>query len=375
MKTESPIQILAVNAGGSTLKLVLFMQQADQLTRIAGEQYSINDDDPAAKIQEFVDTHTNGPIDAAVHRIVHGGKKLGAPCIIDDLIEQAIAVLRSLAPLHNPAALKWVRASRRALGDQTPQIAVFDTAFYQDLPEVAQRYALPQRWLKKYPIRRFGFHGLAHHAMWKRWCGLNPTANGKGRIISLQLGSGCSITAIQDGKALDTSTGFSPMEGLVMATRAGDLDSGLMLYLQEQEELTSMAMQRELNQRSGLLGLSGISGDMHVLLASTETNAQLAIDSYCYRVRKYIGAYLSVLGGADAILFGGGVGENEPVVRAKILQGMQWSGIELEMDANGIARGCDALISTAQSSVKVWAVSSDEAAIMAEQAAGLIADS
>lgn len=375
MKTESHIQILAVNAGSSTLKLVLFIQQADQLTRIAGEQYSINDEDPASKVYEFVETHANGPIDAAVHRIVHGGKKLGAPCIIDDQIEQTIAILRSLAPLHNPAALKWVRASRRALGDQMPQIAVFDTAFYRDLPEVAQRYALPQRWLKKYPIRRFGFHGLAHHAMWKRWCELNPTANGKGRIISLQLGSGCSITAVHNGKTMDTSTGFSPMEGLVMATRAGDLDSGLMLYLQEQEELTTKGMQRELNQRSGLLGLSGISGDMHTLLASSETNAQLAIDSYCYRVRKYIGAYLAVLGGADAILFGGGVGENEPVIRANILQGMQWSGIELEMVTNEMARGYEALISTAQSPVAVWVVSSDEAAIMAEQAAGLLTNS
>jgi len=372
MKPESSMQILVINAGGSTVKLVLYQQQSGQLACTAAEQHPISDEDPTARVHDFIEAHTQNPIDAAVHRIVHGGKKLSTPCIIDDHVEQHIAILRSLAPLHNPAALKWVRACRRALGEQIPQVATFDTAFYKDLPEVAQRYALPKRWVNKYSIRRFGFHGLAHHAMWKRWCELNPAANEKGRIISLQLGRGCSITAVHDGLALDTSMGFSPLEGLVMATRAGDIDSGLLLYLQEQEELTSKGIQRELNQRSGLLGISGISGDMHILLSSDDADAQLAIDIYCYRVRKYIGAYIAVLGGVDAILFGGGVGANAPAIREKILQGMQWAGIELDKAANEAAQGREACISTGQCPVAVWAVNAEEAAIMAEQAAALI---
>jgi len=369
------MQTLVVNVGSSSLKLGFYTYQAGRLLCTVMEQYPISAQDPATRISEFTEAHANGPVDAAVHRIVHGGNRLSATCFIDEDVEHTIAILRSLAPLHNPAALKWVRACRRALGEEVPQIAVFDTAFYQDLPEVAKRYALPQRWIKQYSIRRYGFHGLAHQAMLRRWCELSPTGGAIGRVISLQLGSGCSITAIQDGKAVDTSMGFSPQEGLIMATRAGDIDTGLVLYLQEQEGMTSQAMQRTLNEHSGLLGISGFSGDMRKLLASSEASAQLAIDIYCYRVRKYIGAYLAALNGADAILFGGGVGQNAPKIREKILQGMQWSGIVLDADANNAAQGKEARISTNKSPVAVWATSSDEATVMAQQAVALISES
>lgn len=369
------MQILVVNAGSSTLKLSLFTGQSDRLICVVAEQYAINDEDPVKCVGRFTCSHIKGTLDAVVHRIVHGGTKLGEPCIIDDGVEQTIAGLQTLAPLHNPVALKWMRACRQALGGQVPQIAIFDTAFYRDLPAVAQGYALPQRWINKHSIRRFGFHGIAHQVMWQRWCKLNPDAQERGRIISLQLGSGCSITAVRDGKPLDTSMGFSPLEGLVMATRAGDLDPGLLLYLQEQENLSPQAMQQVLNQHSGLLGLSGISGDMRALLASTDTQARFAIDLYCYRIRKYIGAYLAVLGGADAILFGGGVGENAPVIREKILWNMQWSGIELDNISNQMAMGKEACISTRQSLAAVWVIKLDEAAAMARQAATLVVKS
>lgn len=357
------------------MKLTLFARQGGLLMRLAMEQYSSSGTDPAVTLREFADSHADETFNAVVHRVVHGGIELSDPCIIEDLIEQTIDALQTLAPLHNPLALKWVRASRRAFGNQVLQIAVFDTAFYRNLPEVAQRYALPRRWTDQYPIRRYGFHGLAHQAMWQRWCELNPAAKGKGRIISLQLGSGCSITAVRDGKAVDTSMGFSPQEGLVMATRAGDLDPGLVLYLQEQENLSPKAMQQVLNRHSGLLGISGISGDMRELLACPEPAARLAIDIYCYRIRKYIGAYLAVLGGADAILFGGGVGENAPAIREIILQVMQWSGINLDIAANDFAQGKEARISTDQGPVAVWVINADEAVVMARQAAALINES
>lgn len=199
-----------------------------------------------------------------------------------------------------------------------PQVAVFDTAFYAGLPQVAATYALPRSLCAEYGLRRFGFHGLAHDALWRRWRELSGAQQSNSRVISLQLGAGCSITAMRNGKPLDTSMGFSPLEGLVMATRCGDVDPGLIVFLQRAKGLESAALERLLNRESGLLGVSGLSDDMRALLEAHSETARRAVDLYCYRARKYIGAYLMVLEGADAILFGGGVGENAPEVRARI---------------------------------------------------------
>jgi acetate kinase len=284
-------------------------------------------------------------------------------------VEAEIERLAPLAPLHNPLALAWIRACREQLGAELPQVAVFDTGFYARLPEVARTYALPYTLMRKLIVRRYGFHGLAHEAMWRRWRALRSADK---CVISLQLGAGCSITAVCNGAPVDTSMGFSPLEGLVMATRAGDVDPGLLLYLQRAEGMTPERLEKLLNEESGLLGVSGASSDMRALLTSSDPQARLAVDLYCYRARKYIGAYLATLGGADAILFGGGVGEHAPAVRAKILDSMQWAGIVLDAARNDAAIGTEARISDLNSKVEVWVVPVDEAVILAQAAQAVL---
>jgi acetate kinase len=311
-------------------------------------------------------------ISAVAHRIVHGGERFRKTTKLDIETERKIEELSYLAPLHNPRALRWIDAAREVLGERVLQCGVFDTAFYADLPEVASMYALPAQLCREHGIRRYGFHGLAHGAMNRRWRELRPELENGGRVISLQLGSGCSMTATLCGKAQDTSMGFSPLEGLVMATRSGDVDAGVLAFLQRTQKLTTEEMESLLNNKSGLLGVSEISNDMRVLLASDDPRAARAVELYCYRARKYLGAYLTVLGGADGVLFGGGVGENAAVVREKILSGMEWCGIELDRDANNKATGCEALISTSQSKIEVWVVPVDEATSLAREASLLV---
>ncbi len=257
--------------------------------------------------------------------------------------------------------------SRRLLGEQVTQVAVFDTEFYQSLPEVAASYALPRELCQRHGIRRYGFHGIAHRAMWHRWREIRPEIKDGGRVISVQFGSGCSITAIDSGVPADTSMGFSPLEGLVMATRSGDLDPAVITFLQSEAELSAEEIERILNKQRGLLGLSGDSSDMRVL-DSVSPEAHLAVDLYCYRVRKYIGAYLAVLGGVDAILFGGGVSENSSRVRARILQGMEWLGMELDQVHNDNSAGKEMYISAAEGQSEVWVIPVDEAGVMAREA-------
>lgn len=326
-----------------------------------------------AALRDFVAREPVAAVQMVAHRIVHGGERLVQSCVIDDEVEAEIARLAPVAPLHNPAALAWIRACRALLGKDVPQVAVFDTAFYAELPPVARSYALPRALCERLSARRYGFHGLAHDAMWRRWRTLRPDAAARARVISLQLGAGCSITAVRGGRPVDTSMGFSPLEGLMMATRSGDIDPGLLLYLQRTLSMTPERMERLLNEESGLLGVSGTSADMRTLLASDDPAARLAVDLYCYRARKYVGAYLAVLGGTDAILFGGGVGENAPVIREKILGGMQWARIALDAEANRNAVGIEAHISrigeeVGNGSVEIWVIPVDEAAILAEQA-------
>ena len=360
--------ILTVNTGSSSVRLAAFARSDNALTELATvRHYLAAGGDPRVMLSEFRQTHGLSGIDVSVHRVVQGGANLTASRLLDQEVEGEIDRLTPLAPLHNPVSLRWIRAVREAFGTGITQVAVFDTAFFTTLPEIAQTYAIPHTLAQKYAVRRYGFHGLAHQAMWRKWCDLQPAIPHGGRMVSMQLGGGCSITAIDNGLPRDTSMGFSPLEGLMMATRSGDIDPGLVTFLQRQEGLTAEQIDRLLNEQSGLLGVSGISADMRQLLESQDERARLAVDLYCYRARKYLGAYLAVLGGAEAIIFGGGVGENVPVVREKILAGMEWCGIEVDSEKNhgpgGLLR-----ISSRTSKVEVWVVPVDEAAILAHEA-------
>jgi acetate kinase len=364
--------ILTVNTGSSSVRLAAFACRDNELIELATLHHSLAaGDEPRVMLHEFIQTHGLTGIDVSVHRVVHGGANLTVSCLVNQEVEREIERLALLAPLHNPVSLRWIRATREVLNTGITQVAVFDTAFFKTLPEIAQTYAIPIPLVKKYGLRRYGFHGLAHQAMWRQWRELQPDIPHGGRVISMQLGSGCSISAIDKGVPRDTSMGFSPLEGLMMATRSGDIDPGLVTFLQRQEGLTPEQIDRLLNEKSGLLGVSGISADMRQLLGSQDEKARLAVDIYCYRARKYLGAYLAVLGGAEAIIFGGGVGENVPEVRERILEGMEWCGIEVDSKKN-YGPGKILCISNETSRVQVWIVSVNEAMILAREAKAVV---
>jgi len=367
------MNILTVNSGSSSVRLAAFRSPGeDRLEMFASAHEELATAAQEDFLARFIAQYGLADISVVAHRVVHGGALLVESRCVDEAVEHEIERLEPLAPLHNEQALRWIRSCRARFGSGIPQVAVFDTAFYSNLPDVARSYALPRLMTEKYRLRRYGFHGLAHRAMWRRWTQLRGAQAGRGRIISLQLGSGCSVTAIRDGTALDTSMGFSPLEGLVMATRCGDIDAGLLTYLQRNEGLTPDQTDRMLEKQSGLLGVSGVSGDMRELLADDGAGARRAIELFCYRARKYLGAYLAVLGGTDGIVFGGGIGEHAPRVRERILSGMEWCGVALDRTANGAAGG-ERRISSAQSAVDVWVFAVDEAGELAREALAVMA--
>lgn len=306
-------------------------------------------------------------VQAVGHRVVHGGDRFVSPVLIDRSVLTALEGLDELAPLHNPAALEGIRAAQEALGPEVPMVAVFDTAFHATLPTYASTYALPYEVAERNRIRRYGFHGTAHEYMLKRYAESTGIPPQEATIITLQLGNGCSATAIRDGRSVDTSMGFTPLEGLVMGTRSGDLDPSIVNYLVHKEEISTDEVERLLNERSGLLGISGRSGDMRELLAAApmEPRAELAIEIFCYRVRKYIGAYLAALGGAQAVVFGGGIGENSPDIRARICDGLEWSGLQLDTARNADRVGKEGRISTDGASIATHVVAVNEASLIA----------
>jgi acetate kinase len=359
---------LTVNAGSSSVRLAAFVREGAVLRACGAEHHGPGSAAPSDLLQSFAARHLPAAPQRVAHRIVHGGPRLTSTRAIDSAVEAEIDRLTPLAPLHHPAALAWVRACREAFGADVPQVAVFDTAFFAAMPAVATTYALPWQLAEAHGLRRYGFHGIAHQALWSRWRELRPDVPEGGRVISFQLGAGCSVTAVDRGAARDTSMGFSPLEGLVMATRSGDVDPALVTYLQRVEGLDAADIERLLYQRSGLLGLSGISGDMRELLGADDARARLAVDVFCHRARKVLGAYLAVLGGADAVLFGGGIGENAAVVRARIAEGLGWAGLSLDAQANADAVGREARISSAGSAIEAWVIAVDEARVLAREA-------
>ncbi len=313
-------------------------------------------------------------LDAVGHRVVHGGDEFLGPVRIDDGVISKIEALNELAPLHNPAALSGIRAAQKILSAAVPMVAVFDTSFHHTIPEQAATYAIPYELSQKHKIRRYGFHGLAHQYDIARYADLNGKPVAQVRAVTLHLGNGCSATAIRNGQAVDTSMGFTPLEGLVMGTRSGDLDPALVSYLAHKEGVAADEVEDWLNKRSGLLGLSGLSNDMRELTAAYDKNprARLAVDVFCHRARKYLGAYLAVLGGAEAVIFSGGIGENSPLVREKICAGMEWCGLTLDPSANATVIGTDSRISTPDSTLDVWVIHTDEENIIARETARVL---
>jgi acetate kinase len=362
--------LLTVNSGSTSVKLALYARRSGGAPeRLMAEQHSGANLDPQALLRELA--ARSGVPEAVAHRIVHGGTRFSQPTRIDAQVLADLEQLGPLAPLHNPPALRWVTAARQLWGPQLPQVAVFDTAYFASLPRVAAEYALPARLGTERGVRRYGFHGLAHEGMWRHWCACYPQLPRGGRLITLQLGGGCSVAAIERGQPLDTSMGFSPLEGLVMATRSGDLDPAAVAYLQSQLRVSGERIVELLNHEAGLAGVSGSDANPAALLDDPAPQAQFAVELYCYRIRKYLGAYLAVLQGCDGIVFGGGVGEHVPGVRARALSGLAFAGVELDAGRNEAARGGAACISAAAAAVKVHVATVDEESTLAAAAAAL----
>lgn len=363
--------VLTINAGSSSLRLAIFALN-DALELVAKIHLSPSPARDADVLVDFLRQHDLGVPSLIMHRVVHGGVNLSRPCLLDAAIEAEIARLKTLAPLHNGVALDWIEAARRAFGSDALQAASFDSGFYADMPPFAARYALPPDLCKQHALRRYGFHGLAHQSLLSQWLD-RSTRHGKRRVISLQLGAGCSATASDHGWPIDTSMGFSPLEGLMMATRCGDLDPAAVLYLIEQAGFSPAELGWIFNESSGLQAVSGQSGDMQILLDSDTDGAALAVAMFCHRLQKYLGAYLAVLGGADAIIFGGGIGEHAPEIRARVLAHFEWAGVALDTAKNiSVLSDLGGPIHADNSTTEVWVIPTDEAHVMAEAARNLL---
>lgn len=318
---------------------------------------------------------SEGPagIDAVGHRVVHGGARYTAPARVDDALLHDLEELEALAPLHNRPSVAGIRAARAVL--KVPMVAVFDTAFHHTLPEAHWRYAIPWDLAERHGIRRFGFHGTSYRFVLRRWCELTGTPTEQADVVALHLGNGASLAAIRGGKSVDTSMGLTPLEGLMMGTRSGDVDPSLGAFLGRQAQLSSEDVEQLLNTRSGLLGVSGVSHDMRRLLEveAEQPRARLAIDMFCHRARKAIGAALATVGGARAVLFTGGIGENAPAVRDRICRGMEWCGLALDASANAdMSGGREGRISPPGAALPAWVIPTDEEQLIAEDTARLV---
>jgi acetate kinase len=308
-------------------------------------------------------------IEAVGHRVVHGGEQFTHSTRVDDEVLRALEALIELAPLHNPHNLRGISAARAVLGPGVPQVAVFDTAFHHSLPESAYIYAIPYQFYRRYRVRRYGFHGTSHRYVAYRYRQLTKRTREATKIITLHLGNGASACAISGGQSVDTSMGFTPLEGLVMGTRSGDLDPAILDFVSAKEGMNLRDLDQMLNKQSGLLGVSGLTADMRELLAEEaehgDRRARLAIDIFCYRIKKYLGAYLAAMNGADAVIFAGGIGENSPDVRRRICQGLDWLGIEIDEARNKALVGAEGRIDAKGSRVELWVIPTDEELLIA----------
>ena len=396
------MKVLVLNCGSSSIKYKLFdMEQKSviaqggiekiglkdsflKFTLPSGEKKILEKDIPEHTVGvEFILQTLTSPeygaiksldeIRAVGHRMVHGGEKFSESVLLTQEVLDAFTACNDLAPLHNPANLKGVRAVEAILPN-VPQIGVFDTAFHQTMPDYAYMYAVPYELYTKYGVRRYGFHGTSHRYVSKRVCeflGVSP--EGK-RIITCHIGNGGSISAIKDGKCQDTSMGLTPLEGLMMGTRSGDIDGGAVSYIMDKEGLDSAGISNLLNKKSGVLGVFGESSDMRDLesaAAAGNPRAILAEKMYFYRIKKYIGAYAAALGGVDIIVFTGGVGENQASCRAAACEGLEYMGIKLDAEKNKV-RGEEIVISTPDSKVQVVVIPTDEELMIASDTVAIL---
>jgi len=316
---------------------------------------------------------------AVGHRVVHGGERFTKCALLDKDVIDGIEDMIELAPLHNPANLKGILAAREVLGAGVPQAAVFDTAFHSTMPETAYLYALPYQLYRRHRLRRYGFHGTSHRYIAYRYRVLTDQKKEDVDIVTLHLGNGASACAVKDGLSIDTSMGLTPLEGLVMGTRGGDVDPSVLEFLHHKEGLSFEEIDTLLNKQSGLLGVSGLTSDMRELLDEErehgDRRARLAIDLFCARARKYIGAYLAELGGAQAVVFTGGIGENSPAIRARILRGLEFLGVAVDSARNeAMVDGKEGVISAEGSRLKAYAIPTNEELLIARDTVRLIED-
>ena len=318
----------------------------------------------------------SGDIHAVGHRVVHGGELFTESARIDDKVLQGIEECIDLAPLHNPNNIKGIQAARELFGKDIPQVAVFDTSFHHTIPEDAYLYAIPYHLYRRHRIRRYGFHGTSHRYVAFRYRALRGLTREQTNIITLHLGNGCSADAIKGGDSIDTSMGMTPLEGLVMGTRSGDLDPAIVNLIASKEGMSASEVETLLNTQSGLLGVSGLTNDMRVLQSELKEHddrrVRLAIQIFCYRARKYIGAFLACMGGADAVVFTGGIGENAPEIRACVCSGMEWTGLKIDESRNQQAVGREGLISTDDSKLLAYAIPTDEELLIARDTVRVI---
>lgn len=398
------MKILVLNCGSSSIKYKLFdMSSNDVIAQggiekigMKGSFLKLTDKNgEKVIIEKEIPEHTKGvkfifeiltgaeygvikslsEIDAVGHRMVHGGEKFNKSVLLTPEVLEAFAACNDLAPLHNPANLKGVNAVSELLPN-IPQVGVFDTAFHQTMPDYAYLYAIPYELYQKYGVRRYGFHGTSHRFVsGEIFKYLNMPVEGS-KVITCHIGNGGSITAVKDGKSVDTTMGLTPLEGIMMGTRSGDIDGGAVTFLMEKEGLDSTGMSNLLNKKSGLLGISGVSSDMREVTASMEAGnerAALAKKMYAYRIKKYIGAFAAAMGGVDVIIFTGGVGENRHEVREAVCENMEFLGIKLDKEQNAkIMFGKDGIISTPDSKVKVVVLPTDEELMIAQDTLALI---
>ncbi|MEA3296770.1 MAG: acetate kinase [candidate division Zixibacteria bacterium] len=316
-------------------------------------------------------------IDAIGHRVVHGGEKFTDSILVTDDLMSALRPLIELAPLHNPHNIRGINACMKTLPG-VPQVAVFDTAFHHKIPPYAYIYGIPYVLYKRYGIRRYGFHGMSHKFVSDRAADIVDQPINDLKMITCHLGNGASVTAINGGESIDTSMGFTPLEGLLMGTRSGDLDPAIILHIMAREELSLHEANTLLNKHSGLAGISSVSSDMREIVeaaAEGNTNAQLGLDMFCYRLKKYISAYTGVMGGLDVLVFTAGVGENSITVRSKTCENMQFMGLEIDKKINEESNGKEAIISTDDSKVKVLVVPTNEELVIARDTCRIVEQS
>ncbi len=395
------MNVLVINCGSSSLKFQLINSESEAVLakglceRIgidgrltyqpAGGEKDVKDlpmPTHTEAIQFVIDALTDAntgvvkslaEIDAVGHRLVHGGEKFACSVVITDEVLDTMEECNDLAPLHNPANLIGVRACQEIMPN-VPMVGVFDTAFHQTMPEKAYMYGLPYEYYEKYKVRRYGFHGTSHSFVSKRTAEILNRPYDDTKTIVCHLGNGASISAVLNGKSVDTSMGLTPLEGLVMGTRSGDIDPAILEFIAKKEDLDIAGLMNVLNKKSGVHGVSGISSDFRDLTAAAETGdkrAQIAIDVFCYRVAKYVGSYVAAMNGVDAIAFTAGIGENVCIVREKVCSYLGYLGVTLDEKANAL-RGEEVAISTPDSKVKVLVVPTNEELAIARETVALV---